>query len=57
MGAGVAIAIIVIIVLAAAYVLYVKNEEQKTMDKGCVPAAWNQFGIASIWNCPAGIKP
>lgn len=38
-NAAIGIIIFAIIILAAAYVLYVKGEEQKLMDKGCIPAA------------------
>ena len=58
-GGGVAalIIIILIIVVVTGYYLYVKGEEQKALDKGCIPAAWGQMGIVTIWDCPAGVTP
>jgi uncharacterized membrane protein YukC len=55
-GVGTAIVILIIIIIVVTYFMYVKGEEQKALDKGCTPAAWGQYGIVTIWDCPAGVK-
>jgi len=54
---GAVIAVFLIIVIIVWAYMYYKGEQQKLLDKGCIPETWDSFGFGRIWSCPAGVKP
>jgi flagellar basal body-associated protein FliL len=46
------IVMIFFVLIIVGLALWFESEDQKMLDKGCTPKAWNSFGHPSIWSCP-----
>jgi hypothetical protein len=51
-AAFVIIVVLIVFGLIVGLALWFESEDQKMIDKGCTPKAWNSLGHPSIWSCP-----
>ena len=53
---GVLVAIVIIAIIIAVvgnYIYQAGREDDKLLELGCTPEAWNRWGSVTIWSCPA----
>jgi hypothetical protein len=51
------VVMIIIIVFAFGFIYAAQQHDVDLMNQGCEPITWNQFGVVSLWSCPAGVIP